>query len=74
VRTDLSELYPAVKEKIIRVRWKKMIAGAVWQKQGNRWRCVFSPHELRWMAKSTPEQARRRLEAMGAKWEWLEQD
>lgn len=74
VKKYVHEFFPPVKEKILWVRWKDVTAGAVWVKENSLWRCVFCAPILGWMRSRSPEYVRDRLIAMGAEWEWLEQD
>ena len=74
MRKELTDIYPVVKEKIIRVRWKNVTASAVWEKRAGLWHCVFCAPILGWMLNRSPEEVRDRLLAMGAKWEWLDKD
>jgi hypothetical protein len=57
---------------LLRVTCNRYLAGAVWIKTGDGWRCTNAAPILAWMMNLGSKSARLRLENMGASYEWID--
>ena len=58
-------------ERLLRVEAPHFVAGAVWLREGEVWRCVDAAPILRWMLGASAAYAREYIQLKGWSWIWL---
>lgn len=61
-----------MKRRVLRVSAARFVAGAVWIRTDDGWRCERAAPIIKWMRGMTPEAARKRLNEAGFSWEWID--
>jgi hypothetical protein len=57
--------------RLLRVVAVRFVAGAVWENEGRRWRCVRAAPILKWMIGCDAATALTRLQCYRYEWEWI---
>jgi hypothetical protein len=57
--------------RLLRVVAFRFAAGAVWENEGGRWRCVRAAPILKWMIGCGAATALARLQRYRYEWEWI---
>lgn len=57
--------------RLLRVSARHFVAGAVWARTAEGWRCIRAAPIIKWMNGLAPASAQARLERSGYKWEWV---
>jgi hypothetical protein len=60
--------------RLLRVTARYWCAGAVWENDGDGWRCTRAAPVIAWMTRCSATEARERLELSRYKWEWIAAD
>ena len=60
-----------VKTILLRVTGNGLSGTAHWSRHGSSWKCSSASHNLRWMIRCSPAEARDTLRAAGARYRWI---